>query len=315
MARVLPVHYFHVVFTLPSELRGLARHNPERVYGLLLRTAAQTLLELGHDPERLGGLLGISTVLHTWTRELTFHPHVHCVVTGGGISPDRSRWIPARKRFLFPVKVMGALFRGKFLDALKRMYHQLYFAGACAGLKDVSTWVRLLDKLYQTSWVVYAKRPFAGAQQVYRYLGQYTHRIAISDYRLRSVTDNAICFATKNGKTKTLRPVEFLRRFIQHVVPPGFVKIRHYGLMSPAHATTTLECARNLLVPNRQDPKDKQSQKENDNESTWFEHYYQLTGHDLRRCPRCKNKTLVRLPLAGPRHPNSLIQPPYLDSS
>lgn len=308
MARVLPTNYFHVVFTLPSELRGLARHNPEKIYGLLLRTAAETLLELGRDPQWLGGQLGVTTVLHTWTRELKFHPHAHCVVTGGALAPDHSRWIPARGRFLFPVKVMGALFRGKFLDGLKRLRHQLLFVGACSELEFVGRWVRLLDRLYRTSWVVYAKQPFAGAKQVYRYLGRYTHRIAISDHRLIAVTDDAVRFATKNGKSKTLRPQEFLRRFVQHVLPPGFVKIRHYGLMSPAHATTTLELARELLASEDVTKTEARPAKE----LTWHERYCMLTGDDLRQCPRCHQQSLARVPIAGPVPSDP---PDILDSS
>ena len=310
MARVLPVHYFHVVFTMPSELRELARHNPRQLFGILFRAAAETILELGLDPARLGGLMGVTAVLHTWTRQLTYHPHVHCVVTGGALSADRTRWIPAHRRFLFPVKVMGALFRGKFLDALKRGRGrgELAVSGACSELASVRSWVRLLDQLYRTSWVVYAKRPFAGAEHVYRYLGRYTHRIAISDHRLTAVTDEEIRFATKNGKVKSIAPVEFLRRFFQHVLPAGFVKIRHYGLMAASHATTTLEVARRLLDP------EPASEDRDEPGLSWRERYRQLTGRDLRVCRQCRRPSLVHSPLAlGPVFTSE--DPGFLDSS
>jgi hypothetical protein len=205
LQRVLPTHYFHVVFTLPAELRTTAKANRELVYDLLFQCASQTLLEFGTDLERLGGELGVTTVLHTWSRTLEYHPHIHCIVTGGALSYDGNRWIAARPNYLFPVKALGIVFRVSY------------------------------------------SRPFGGPEQVIKYLGQYTHRVAISNQRLVSMDERGVTFRTKSGHKITLDGVAFLSRWLQHVLPPGFVKLWHFGLMSSSHATTRLERARALL--------------------------------------------------------------------
>lgn len=249
-ARVLATHYFHVVFTLPEVLRPLALANPEAVYALLLRSAATTLLALGRDPQRLGAELGVTVVLHTWTRDLRHHPHVHCIVTGGGLSADGSRWVPARSHHLFAGRVMAALFRGKLLAGLEalRQAGQLKLGGACAELAHPVAWADVKDRLYRTRWVVYAKRPFAGPQQVIRYLGRYTHRVALSNSRLvAALPDGRVRFRTRGTKETTLPGVELVRRFLLHVLPKGFVKIRHFGLMASVHVPTRLARARELL--------------------------------------------------------------------
>jgi hypothetical protein len=247
MARVLPIPYFHVVFTLPAELRPLAAHNRRAIFDMLFAAASATLLELGRDPERLGAELGITMVLHTWARDLTFHPHVHAIVTGGGLSPDGARWLPAR-RYLFPVEVMGALFRGKLLAALDTAIARGEVEMPGGEAADPEAWDHLRDRLHRMRWNVYAKRPFGGAEQVIRYLGRYTHRVGISNHRLVTMDERGVTFRTKDGKTVTLSPDAFLGRFLQHVLPDGFVKIRHFGLMAASHATTRLEVARALLV-------------------------------------------------------------------
>jgi hypothetical protein len=223
MVRVLDVDYFHVVFTLPAALRPLALAQRRRVFALLLRAALQTLLVLGRDPQRLGAELGITAVLHTWTRELEFHPHVHCIVTAGGLSLDGRRWVRARQRHLFPVRVLAALFRGKLLAALRR-------ASQRGELPVTDPLRRTLAALHTTPWVVYVKRPFGGAARLFQYLGRYTHRVGLSNQRLLAVTADAVTFRTKDGRTATLHPHEFLRRLLLHVLPAGFVKIRHAGL-------------------------------------------------------------------------------------
>jgi len=200
-ARVLDVDYFHVVFTLPASLRSLALAHRRPVFALLLRAAAQTLLTLGHDPQRLGAELGITAVLHTGTRQLAFHPHVHCIVTAGGLTADRRRWRPARQRHLFPVRVLGALFRGKVLAALQRSLAR----GELAAADPVSTRCTL-GALHGTSWLVYVKRPFGGATRLFQYLGRYTHRVGLSNQRLVAVTPDAVTFRTKDGRTATLPP-------------------------------------------------------------------------------------------------------------
>jgi Putative transposase/Transposase zinc-binding domain len=292
--RILPTHYFHVVFTIPQEIKGLALRNPVRIFELLFDAASETLLELGRDPERLGSLLGITAVLHTWTRKLTYHPHVHCIVTGGGLSPDGAAWVPARRRFLFPVKVMGALFRGKILAALTRLRARglLTFAGPCAELAEDAVFARWKDSLYRRNWVVYSKTPFGGPEQVFNYLGRYTHRVGISNQRIISVEDRAVRFVTKGGGTCTLSPQDFISRFLLHVLPPGFVKIRHFGLLSPTNVRSKLAVTRDLLGPtpggsgNAPDALPRECD-EQPASLTWRERFLDLTGIDLVRCPIC----------------------------
>lgn len=321
MERVLPTRHFHVVFTIPQELKPLAFHNRAVFFKLLFDAASRTLLELGQDPKRLGGLLGITAVLHTWTRSLAFHPHLHCIVTGGGLSPDGTRWVPAphsRGRYLFPVDVMKALFRGKLLAALSQAYER----GELEWHADPASFARLRDQLYRKDWCVYCKSPFGGAAQVFNYLGRYTHRVGISNQRLISMDDRGVTFFTKNGATDTLAPDEFIRRFLLHVLPPGFVKIRHFGLLAPGNVNTRLKIARGLLasvarlrpaltgipapttliaVPNgTQQPRPA---------ATWREILFKLTGVDLTRCRVCSQHTIIRytLPRAPPRLPRAAV--------
>lgn len=302
MERVLPVPYFHVVFTVPAELRALCRHNAEALYDLLFETVSKTLLELGHDVDRLGAQIGFTAVLHTWTRTLAFHPHLHCIVTGGGLSPDGDRWIHARRKYLFPVKVLGRLFRGKFLARLRQLYErgQLVLDGSLAALRTPASFRRLLDALYRTDWVVYAKRPFGGPEQIYNYLGRYTHRVGLSNQRLVSFDGQAVCFRTKNGQTLTLSAEEFIRRFLQHVLPAGFCKIRHYGLMAPAHAKTRLALARRLLQPENTAATAAPPEPDAVLAGTgdWRDELRNLTGVDLKVCARCGGD-MVRQPLSS----------------
>jgi hypothetical protein len=292
LERLLPVHYFHVVFTLPSELRAVAMRSRDAVFDSLFASAAQTLLSLARDPKRLGGELGITMVLHTWTRELLFHPHVHAIVTGGGLSEDGASWVRSRKRFLFPVRVMGALFRGKMLAALERAH-----ARGHINLGGVDT-----RALRSNPWIVYAKRPFGGPEQVIRYLGRYTHRVGISNQRLVSIDERGVTFRTKNGNAVTVEGRELLARFVQHVLPPRFVKIRHYGLHASSHATTRLEVARRRLSPSTT-PREQSARRI---EATdWRELLLRLSGLDVRVCPACMKSALVRtaLPAARSRAP------------
>ena len=291
MDRVLPTHHFHVVFTLPSELRPLALANGRIVYDLLFDAASATLLELGRT--HLGATLGITAVLHTWTRQMDFHPHLHCVVTGGGLSLDHERWVPCNETFLFHVDVLGALFRGKFLDGLVRAYKagKLVLAGTSAELADPVVWARLRDTLYRTKWIVYAKRPFGDAEQVIRYLGRYTHRVAISSSRLVSIDDDAIVLRTRDERTCRLDPAEFLRRFLLHVLAPGFRKIRHYGLLAPANVRTRLEAARLHLdaLGKVRRPREERPDL--------------VPASEPHTCPACKVGVLVRQVLPPARAP------------
>lgn len=245
---LLPVGYFHCVFTLPGPLRVIAQRNERVVYDLLFRSASDTLLTLGRDPKRFDGLVGVTAVLHTWTRDLRYHPHVHCIVTGGGLSRDGKAWKgPRRPDFLFPVKVMGALFAGKFLAGLRGAFErgQLTLPADVAAPAQFDAFI---DSLRAASWVVYAKRPFAGPEQVITYLGQYTHRVGLSNRRLLDVTQDRVVLATRDGKSAALTPEELIQRFLQHVLPSGFVKIRHYGLWAAANRER-LARAFELLAP------------------------------------------------------------------
>lgn len=293
MDRMLPTGSFHAVFTLPSELHGLVKENRERLYALLLSTAAETLLVLGRDERHLGAELGVTTVLHTWTRTLLFHPHAHCIVTAGGLSLDGQRWIAARPDFLFPVRVLGALFRGKFLAGLKRAYErgQLRLEGSAARLDDHRAFAGLLDRLYRKRWVVYNKRPFGGPEQVFRYLGRYTHRVGLSNRRLVSFDERGVTFRTRGDTTESVTAEEFLRRFVQHVLPKGFVKIRHYGLFAASNVSTKLATARRLLTSAASAPKVHQGTPAPRDVCALL---LALTGIDLSRCKRCGGGPLVR---------------------
>jgi hypothetical protein len=307
---VLPTHYFHVVFTVPHELNALALYNQRWFYSELFAAASQTLLQLARDPDRLGAQIGITAVLHTWTRELLFHPHLHCIVTGGGLCPDRLRWIDAQQNHLFPVKVMAKLFRGKLLDSLASAWSAGHFdfRGPCRHLHDEQSFGTLKDDLYRKEWVVYAKRPFAGPRQVFSYLGRYTHRVAISNQRLLSVGDDHVRFLTKDGKSVTLSPNEFIRRFLLHVLPDGFVKIRHFGLMAAGNVRSRLELARRLLLPERNEVSPAlavivivalvaTSVARPLQLLDWRQRLEVLTGVDLGRCRVCGSQTKVQ-PLA-----------------
>jgi hypothetical protein len=238
-------------------------------------------------------------VLHTWTRELLFHPHIHAVVSAGGLSPDGTRWVPTKGDYLFPVKVLAKLFRGKF--------RALLIEGLTSGAVTLppNSGHDVLDQLrtalYRTDWVVYAKAPFGGAEQVYAYLGRYTHRVGISNARLRAMDERGVTFATKGGGQCTLSGVDFLRRFVDHVLPKGFTRIRHYGLLAPCHATTTLERARALIAPRTMaaatSPPDATSAQAESQPPTWIETLLELTGIDAGRCPRCGDGRMIRQPL------------------
>ena len=251
---LLPVPYFHLVFTLPQQLAPLALQNPKVVYHLLLRATAETLLQIAADPRHLGAQLGFLTVLHTWGQDLHPHPHVHCVVPGGGLSAQGSRWISCRKNFFLPVRVLSRLFRGKFLALLQAAYRkgQLRLHGALAGWAEPSQFARLSQQLKKSDWVVYSKPPFGGPEQVLTYLSRYTHRVAISNSRLLSLRDGQVSFQWRDyrdGQTKvmTLSAIEFLRRFLQHILPAGFVKIRHFGFLANRCRRDKLAQCRELL--------------------------------------------------------------------
>jgi len=277
--RILPAPHWHVVFTLPSQLRTLAKYRPKLLYDALFHAASETLLELGRS--RLGAELAVTAVLHTWTRELKFHPHVHAIVSAGGLSSDGALWIAAGRNYLFPVEAMGQLLSGKMMSTLRRLHRQGQFDGFDE-FQDPQRFDWLMGKLAPKSWVVYAKKPFRRADHVLQYLGRYTHRVGISNSRLLDVSDHHVTFATKNGKTTTVSPVEFLKRFVQHVLPPSFVKIRHYGLLAGRNVDGKLECARERLTANC-----PVLASHTPIPTSCYEHLRILTGRDVRICPHC----------------------------
>jgi ribosomal protein S27AE len=296
MDRVLPAHAFHVVFTLPAELRALVFANRAVLFDMLFACSTQALLELGRDPRRLGAELGITSVLHTWTRELLFHPHVHCIVTGGGLALDGERWISTRPNFLFPVRVLGALFRGKFLAHLREAYDRdkLRLEGSAAHLADRRRFQRLCEKLHSKRWVVYAKPPFGGPEQVFRYLGRYTHRVGLSNYRLVALDGRGVTFRTRGDNTVTVSPDQFLGRFLLHVLPKGFVKIRHHGLLAPSNVATKLAQARHLLEGAAVMPTDTTDRGASPADYLAVLLSLASAVTDQRPCPRCGTGTMFR---------------------
>jgi len=288
------VEYFHVVFTVPEQVAAIALHNKTAVYSILFRTASETLLTIARDPKHLGAEIGFFAILHSWGQNLLHHPHLHCVVPGGGLSPDGSRWTACRPGFFLPVRVLSRLFRRLFLHALGQAFDkgQLNFFGESKPLNDPAAFSTHLAPLGKLDWVVYAKPPFGGPQQALEYLGRYTHRVAISNQRLLAIDNGQVTFQWKDyrqphhSKRMTLAAEEFIRRFLLHALPPGFQRIRHYGLLANCHRKTSLTRCRQLLaapvtelLPQTKDYKDL---------------YEALTAHPLTRCPRCGAGVMVR---------------------
>ena len=254
-AEILPVGYFHVVFTLPHEFSVLALQNKKLIYGLLFRASAETLLEVAANPEHLGAAIGFLSILHTWGQNLLVHPHVHCLVPAGGISPDRQRWVPTRPNFLLPIPVLKEVFRGKFLDGVMRLFRagKLLLTGELVALGSEKAFRSFLKPLGQKEWVVYAKAPFRGPDHLLQYLARYTHRVAISNHRLIAFDGESVTFRWKdyahgNKKRKmTVSADEFLRRFLLHTLPRGFVRIRSFGFLAGPCRAAMLRLARQLL--------------------------------------------------------------------
>ena len=271
-AELLPVAYYHVVFTVPAEVADIGFHNKAVVYDILFKAASETLLTIGKDPKHLGARLGVTAVLHTWGSALTHHPHLHCIVPGGGLSPDGERWVACRKGFFLPVRVLSRLFRRLFLERLMVAHAEgrLTFFGERAQLTDASAFAAALAPLRRLEWVVYAKPPFAGPRSVLAYLSRYTHRVAISSRRLVSLDHRGVSFRYKDyrrdgaerHKCMTLDPAEFIRRFLIHVLPGGFHRIRHFGLFANTGRAANLAKLRALLEP-RSQPPDVQAANDN----------------------------------------------------
>jgi hypothetical protein len=298
-AELLEVTYFHLVFTLPERLAPLALQNARLLYNLLFRAASQTLLRIAADPQHLGARIGFLAILHTWGQNLQHHPHLHCVVPGGGLSADGKHWIACRPGFFLPVRVLSRLFRGLFLAGLQQAFDQgkLQFHGQLQPLASIPAFAQLLQDCRRTEWVVYAKPPFGGPAQVLDYLGRYTHKVAISNHRLLRLENGQVSFHWKDyrqgnrKKIMTLAATEFLRRFLLHILPEGFVRIRHFGLLANRHRTDNLALCCQLLRAVEPAP------VENFDPQPWTAHYQELTGVDLLLCPECGLGRLVRIQL------------------
>jgi hypothetical protein len=276
----------------------LGRCSPSAIYDLLFRAASDTRWTLGRDAKRIGGLLGLTAVLHTWKRDLRFHPHLHCIVTGGalGAAPDgRPRWIDAGRDYLFPVKVLSKLFRGKFVAGLEQS-HARGELTLPETLQAPGAFSALLAQLRRTRWVTYCKQPFAGPEQVFKYLGRYTHRVGLSNKRLLDVTDEAVTIATRDGKTATMEPKEFIRRLLTHVLPKGYVKIRHYGLVASSNVKTKLAAARDASSGDRVETTPAAPAVA---AADWRAAMRELTGIDLTRCRVCGGEHLGRWRFLG----------------
>jgi hypothetical protein len=304
---LLPIQYFHVVFTIPSELNPLVAMNRKVMYDLLFRSVSETLMELSHNPKHLGARIGAIGLLHTWGQNLMDHPHIHCVVTGGGLSSDGSRWVSCRKGFFMPVKVMSALFRGKFLDRLKKSFTSgdLVFPDSISHLKEPKTFESFRRHLYHKKWFVYCKPPFDGAKGALQYLGRYTHRIAISNNRILAIRDGHVSFLWRDYadgnrlKTLTLKADEFIRRFLLHVLPPRYVRIRHFGLLANRNCKDNIAACREIIGGGQP------ILKENVRQETWQEQLLRICGMDVTACPVCQKGRMFRVALLFPYRCNS----------
>ncbi|MCP5066038.1 MAG: IS91 family transposase [bacterium] len=290
---LLPVEYFHPVFTVPDTLHPFFRANQKTLYDMLFRASRETLLQIGADPKHLGARIGCIGVLHTWGSDLSFHPHTHFIVPGGGISPDRQRWVACPPKFFLPVEVLSEVFRGKFIDFLKRAHRtsELELHGDLQEYRHPVRFDDLIRELYAKSWVVYCKPPCAGPEKVLEYLARYTHRVAISNERLIAIDDDHVVFRFKDyaqgGKwdTRRLSAEEFIRRFLQHVLPRNFFRIRYFGLLGNRYRAENLERARTLL--NAEPPEPIAPEGE-----TRQEMLERLTGVDPTQCPKCSQGRL-----------------------
>jgi hypothetical protein len=310
-AELLPVDYYHVVFTLPGRLRPLALQNKSVLYSLLFQAVSKTLLTIASDPKHLGAHIGFVAILHTWGQTLMDHPHIHCVVTGGGLSPDEQRWVPCRDGFFLSVDVLSCLFRRLFLQSLEAAFRKgkLEFHGELGSLSSAPAFDALLGACRAQKWVVYAKPPFGGPDKVLDYLGRYTHRIAISNHRLLNIQGGKVTFTWKNykedGKQQivTLKADEFIRRFLLHVLPEGFVRIRYYGLLANCHRASKLaRCRQVLNAP--------QTCCEKPDNKDWVELLIALTGTDPFQCPKCERGRMVRVQSIVPPSYSRIRSPP-----
>ncbi len=296
-AELLNCPYFHVVFTVPEEVATIAYQNKATVYNILFAATAETLRVIAADPKHLGADIGFFAVLHTWGQALTHHPHLHCVIPGGALSPDGQRWIACRPGFFLPVRVLSRYFRRRFLELLVQAFDggELEFFSALQGLRQRKAFLSYLDPLRQKEWVVYAKAPFAGPEQVLDYVGRYTHRVAISNNRILNIDDGKVTFKWKDyrddnaQKTMTLEADEFIRRFLLHALPQGLQRIRYYGLLGNRHRQEKLKQCRKLLEMEPPTPAETEVKAPSD----YRDRYEALTGVSLHECPLCHKGRMV----------------------
>ena len=294
-AELLNTEYFHVVFTVPEQIATIAYQNKRELYGILFRAAAETLRVIAADPKHLGAEIGFFAVLHTWGSNLLHHPHLHCVVAGGGLAPDGTQWISCRAGFFLSVRVLSRLFRRLFLEHLVKAFDdgKLQFFSSQQSLRDRDTFLGHLAPTREVEWVVYAKRPFAGPEQVLDYVGRYTHRVAISNNRLLDVTEGKVTFRYKDyrhdarQKTMTLQAEEFIRRFLLHVLPEGFQRIRYYGFLGNRYREQKLAHCRKLLGMPAPEPPALESPED------YRERYKELTASSLWQCPVCHQGSML----------------------
>ena len=310
---LLPIEYFHLVFTVPSAIAEIALQNKRALFQILFRTSAEALHTIARDPKHLGAVVGFFSILHTWGQNLLFHPHIHCVVTGGGLSPEND-WIASRPHFLLSVRVLSRLFRRLFVEAVESAYAKgkLEFRGQLQSLRDPEAFEQHLNPVRQIDWVVYAKPPFGGAEQAIEYLGRYTHRVALSNQRLLAFQNDQVTFQYKDYRSNdpqrprqmTLSADEFVRRFLLHVIPPGLQRIRHYGLLTNRYRAGNLARCRELLVGPRSDLLPTAAQMAT---------LLALIIEPVARCPQCKAGIMIRVSVIAPIR--WYAQPRALDSS
>ncbi len=306
---LLPIHYFHVVFTLPAQLNSLIYSNQKIGYSILFKAASQTLLELTKDPQHLGAQIGITAILHTWGQKILFHPHIHCLITGGGLTKDNEKWITTHKNFLIHVNILSEIFRGKFIYYLKKAFNEenIRFNTSNHHLNIPKNFKNFIDLLYTHNWVVYCKDPLKNPNAVIEYFGRYTHRVAISNYRIIKIKNDKVHFKWKdykdNNKIKIL-PVyatEFIRRFLLHILPHKFVKIRYYGMLANCHRNVKLKICLKLL-------KCLNSKTQANKKMDWKELLFAITGRNVDICPFCKKGRMILIEVIPPLHNHS---PPH----
>ncbi|HEY5525422.1 MAG TPA: IS91 family transposase [Clostridium sp.] len=296
---LLPTHYFHIVFTIPEQLNSLTLFNQKEMYSILFTAVSETLLELAKDKKYLNANIGFTTILHTWGQNLMFHPHIHCIVPGGGLSFDNTKWVRSKKKFFMPVKVISRKFRGKFLYYLNKLYldNKLKFPKNISELSSRNMFDLFKDNLYKKEWVVYSKAPFSSAEYVLQYLGRYTHRVAISDNRIIKVDNEKVVFKWRDYRDKnkekvmSLKPTEFIRRFTMHILPDRFVKIRHYGILANRNKNLKLKRCKEIF---------RIKPKEIENLSS-AELFFKLTGIKIGKCKNCEKGNLIKISKIMPR--------------